>query len=139
MARANRFILAWSAREMPLIAHVEREFLSQMEGVEGVEVSIWCTGDSDCDFGVGRVQIGDQDDESHKEKAAGKVRLGSEVSVKKGRMDVAGVIRASLETGLLTTIVACGPGAMVDEATRQVVRCVSEGLRVEMIEEAYAW
>jgi hypothetical protein len=49
------------------------------------------------------------------------------------------VIISSLELGHQMTVLVCGPGNMSDEATRQIVKCVKEGFKVDLVEEAYAW
>ena len=54
-------------------------------------------------------------------------------------MDIGTVIRSYLEVGHQTTVLVCGVGNMADEATRQVLNCVKDGFRVDLVEEAYAW
>ena len=49
------------------------------------------------------------------------------------------MIRSFVEKGHQMTVLVCGPGSMADEATRQVVSCVKDGFRVNLVEEAYAW
>ncbi|AEO65379.1 uncharacterized protein THITE_2154006 [Thermothielavioides terrestris NRRL 8126] len=114
---AKRFILAWSAREMALIEHVKQNFLAD---VEGVECWFWCTDSS----------FTSPKDESSDEGGQG---------VKAGRMDIESVLRAAAEPGQQTAVLVCAPGGMADEVTRQVVRCVKDGLKVELVEETFAW
>ncbi|KAI0805601.1 ferric reductase like transmembrane component [Xylaria sp. FL0064] len=111
MRKAKRLILAWSARELALIEHVRRNFLVECEGAE---YSFWCTGES----------------LSSGTKEAGVIA---------GRMDIASVIRSSLETGHQTTVLACGPGSLADEARQQVINCVGDGFRVNLVEESFCW
>lgn len=132
MRKAKRFILAWSAREISLIKHVKKSFLDQP--VEGgrIECSLWCTEPS-----YTTAQKSDySDDETRKDESS---RPGTTTAVTAGRMDIGTVMRSSLEAGLQTTVLVCGPGSMADEATTEVVNCVKEGFRVELIEEAFAW
>jgi hypothetical protein len=56
-----------------------------------------------------------------------------------GRMDIGAVIRSSLEAGHQIIVLVCGPGTMADEVTRQVVNCVKDSFRVDLVEEVYAW
>lgn len=58
--------------------------------------------------------------------------------VKAGRMGIGNVIRPPRKVGYQTTVLVCGPGGMADEATRQVVNCVKDGFRVDLIEEVFA-
>lgn len=132
MKKTKRFILAWSAREMALIEHVKQNFLVQKDDVKGIEYSFWCTGASN----TAAQKLGSINDESQKAESL-TPRATAAVTV--GRMDIGTVIRSSLEAGYQTTVLVCGPGNMADEATRQVVNCVKDGFRVDLVEEAYAW
>ena len=132
MKKARRFILAWSAREMALIAHVKQNFLVQKDDVEGIEYSFWCTGASN----PAAQKLDSINDESQKAET---LTPRTTATVTTGRMDIGTVIRSSLEAGHQTCVLVCGPGNMADEATRQVVHCVKDGFRVDLIEEAYAW
>lgn len=120
----KRFILAWSAREMALIEHVNRNFLF---GVEGVEFSFWCTGD---------IPTGQKEDPARDTES---LRMTADAPPTPGRMDIGDVIRSSVEPGHHTTVLVCGPGAMADEAAKEVVKCVKSGSHVDIVEEAYAW
>jgi hypothetical protein len=130
MKRAKRFIFAWSAKEMALIQHVKQNFLAHNDEIEGVECLFWCTGP------FAAAQNESIDDESHKVES---LTSGTVAGVTVGRMDIGNVIRSSLEEGHQTTVLVCGPGNMADEVTREVVRCVRDGFRVDLIEEAFAW
>ncbi|KAI1810165.1 ferric reductase like transmembrane component [Poronia punctata] len=77
---------------------------------QDIEVSFWCTGD-----------------------------LESRPPWTAGRMDIASVVRSSVEVGHQTTVLVCGPGQMADETRKQVVGCVKDGFRVHLVEEAFAW
>ena len=132
MRKAKRFILAWSAREMALIKHVKKSFLDQTDNAGGIECSFWCTEPS---YTTAQ-KLDSYDDETRKDESS---RPGTTTAVTAGRMDIATVMRSFLEAGLQTTFLVCGPGSMADEATRQVVNCIKEGLRVDLIEEAFAW
>lgn len=131
MKKTKRFILAWSAREMALIEHVEQNFLIQKDNVREIEYSFWCTGVSK----TPAQKLDSINDESQKAET---LTLRS-AAVTAGRMDIGNVIRSALEADQQTTILVCGPGSMADEATRQVVNCVKDGFRVDLVEEAYAW
>lgn len=124
MRQARRFILAWSAREMELIDHVKQNFLI---GVEGVEFLFWCTGD---------IPTCKKEDPA---QDVGSLRTSAETPPTLGRMDIGSVIRSSVEPGHHTTVLVCGPGAMADEAAKEVVKCVKSGSHVDIVEEAYAW
>lgn len=120
--RAQRVVLAWSAMERALLEYVRRNFVRDGEGVECL---FWCTGEVDDE---GSVKAGE---EGGSGPAAAEVRTG--------RMDVGGVLRGCVEVGRLTSVLACAPGGMADEVTRQVVKCAREGFRVDLVEEAFAW
>jgi hypothetical protein len=124
MKRASRFFLAWTAREMALIRHVERNFVAE---VEGIECAFWCTGDAAAEKKNGSVEDG---------RGAGAANLAT---VKPGRMDLRTVIRSATEDGRQLAVMVCGPGAMADAATREVVECVKDGLAVRLIVEEFAW
>lgn len=124
MSQAKRFILAWSVREMALLDHVKQNFLI---GVEGVEFLFWCTGD---------IPTGKKEDPA---QDVGSLRTSAEAPPTLGRMDLGSVIRSSVEPGHHTTVLVCGPGAMADEAAKEVVKCVKSGSHVDIVEEAYAW
>lgn len=124
MGQAKRFILAWSVREMALLDHVKQNFLI---GVEGVEFLFWCTGD---------IPSGKKEDPA---QDVGSLRTSAEAPPTLGRMDIGSVIRSSVEPGHHTTVLVCGPGAMADEAAKEVVKCVKSGSHVDIVEEAYAW
>lgn len=124
MSQAKRFILAWSVREMALLDHVKQNFLI---GVEGVEFLFWCTGD---------IPAGKKEDPA---QDVGSLRTSAEAPPTLGRMDIGSVIRSSVEPGHHTTVLVCGPGAMADEAAKEVVKCVKSGSHVDIVEEAYAW
>lgn len=129
MRNTKRFILAWSARESGLIEHVKRNFLVD---VEGIEYSFWHTGTSAI-----ATQTGDSlhDDNEKSENLVSATIEGYTA----GRMDIGSVIRSSVEPGHQTTVLVCGPGHMADEATQQVVNCLKDGHKIDLIEEAYAW
>lgn len=131
MKKTKRFILAWSAREVALIEHVEQKFLVQKDNVREIEYSFWCTGVSK----TPAQKLDPINDESQKAES---LTLKS-AAVTAGRMDIGTVIRSALEADQQTTVLVCGPGSMADEATRQVVNCVKDGFRVDLVEEAYAW
>lgn len=124
MGQAKRFILAWSVREMALLDHVKQNFLI---GVEGVEFLFWCTGD---------IPTGKKEDPA---QDVGSLRTSAEAPPTLGRMEIGSVIRSSVEPGHHTTVLVCGPGAMADEAAKEVVKCVKSGSHVDIVEEAYAW
>lgn len=129
MKKTKRFILAWSAREMALIEHVKQNFLVQEHDVKGIEYLLWCTGPSNTTTQkLDSINDGSQS-----------LSPRTTAAVRAGRMDIGTIIRSSLEAGHQTTVLVCGPGSMADEATRQVVNCVKDGFRVDLIEEAYAW
>lgn len=123
MTRATRFILAWCAHESALLDHVQDRFLVPAAQIDGLDYQFWCTG---LEGGAGKVQ-GEQ------EPVFGRVKVTS------GRMDVASVVRSSVEVGRLTTVVVCGPGSMADEANRAVVQAVHDGFHVDSIEESFKW
>ncbi|KAK8013881.1 hypothetical protein PG990_007177 [Apiospora arundinis] len=129
MRRTKRFILAWSARELPLIEHVRQNFLRD---VEGIECLFWCTGPRS----ASAVVPSSKDEGIALEPTASSMAA----AIQEGRMDTGKVIRSTVEDGSRhTTIISCGPGAMTDEVRGHVVTCVKEGFKVDLIEEAYAW
>lgn len=131
MKKASRLILAWSAKEMALIEHVKSNFLPQDVDNAIVECSIFHTG-SGCSAQKAE-HMGDESYELHSS------RPRTVAGVTEGRMNVRSVVRSSVEAGLQTAVIVCGPGRMVDEATREVVNCVRDGMKVDLIEETYGW
>lgn len=132
MKKAKRFILAWSARETALIEHVRQNFLLPKGEVDGIEYSFWCTGSSDTiEPKVDAVHEELQKDES--------VALTTPAAITSGRMDIRTVMRSHVEIGQQTTVMVCGPGNMADEATRQVIDCMKDGFKVNLVEESYTW
>jgi predicted ferric reductase len=132
MKKAKRFILAWSAREMALIEHVKQNFLLPKDEVNGIEYSFWCTGSS----GTAEPKVDAVDEESQKEEG---VSLPTTAAITPGRMDIRTVMRSHVEKGQQTTVMVCGPGNMADEATRQIIDCVKDGFKVNLVEESYTW
>ncbi|OBT63032.1 hypothetical protein VE03_08166 [Pseudogymnoascus sp. 23342-1-I1] len=132
MKKAKRFILAWSAREMALIEHVKQNFLPPKDEIDGIEYSFWCTGSSD----TAEPKVDAVHEESQKDKG---VALATPVAITAGRMDIRSVMRSNVETGQQTTVMVCGPGSMADEATRQVIDCLKDGFKVNLLEESYTW
>ncbi len=124
MKRITRFILAWTAREIALIRHVEQNILAD---VQGVEYAFWCTGSVDTEKTVGSP-------ENCIDAGAGNLE-----PVTAGRMDLKTVIRSAVEHGHETAVMVCGPGAMADAATREVVDCLKDGFSVHLNVEAFAW
>lgn len=150
MKNTTRFILAWSAREIGLIEHVKKNFLLQEDDdndVKGMEYSLWCTGpllpsSNNTDTQQKLDSLNNersQRDLSPRRSSPTSSAAAVAVVVRQGRMDIGTVIRSSLEVGHHTTVLVCGPGSMADEATRQVVNCVKDGFKVDLIEESYAW
>ncbi|KFY30741.1 hypothetical protein V493_01687 [Pseudogymnoascus sp. VKM F-4281 (FW-2241)] len=132
MKKAKRFILAWSAREMALIEHVKHNFLLPKDEVDGIEYSFWCTNSSDT--------AEPNEDVVHEERQKDEdVTVQTSAAIATGRMDIRTVMRSHLEKGQQTTVMVCGPGSMADEATKQVIDCVKEGLKVNLVEESYTW
>ncbi|KAI3324911.1 ferric reductase like transmembrane component [Xylariaceae sp. AK1471] len=129
MKRAKRFILAWSAKELAFIDHVKHNFLADAHAVES---SFWYTGSSDS-----AAQRSESFKSESREVESQDTSTGAGVTA--GRMHIPSVIRSSVEVGLLTTVLVCGPGQMADEARKQVVNCVKDGFRVDLVEEAFAW
>jgi hypothetical protein len=129
MKRAKRFILAWSAKELAFIDHVKQNFLAD---AHGVETYFWCTGLAD---GAAQKPESLKSEIGEMESYAARTDAG----VTAGRMNIASVIGSSVEVGLQTTVLVCGPGQMADEVRKQVVNCVKEGFRVDLVEEAFAW
>jgi hypothetical protein len=131
MKKVIRFIPAWSAREMALIEHVQLNFLPGKDDADGIEYSFWCIGP----FDAASPMLESIKDESHKSESLTPRTRASTA----GRMDIGAVIRSAAEGGHETSVLVCGPGSMADETTGQVVNCVKDGLRVALIEEAFAW
>ncbi|MCJ1427158.1 hypothetical protein MMC29_005061 [Sticta canariensis] len=130
--KTKRFILAWSAREMALIEYVKQNFLVQKDNVRGIEYSFWCTGSAN----TAAQKLDSINDESQNAES---LTPSTTAAVTAGRMDIGTVIRSSLEAGHQMTVLVYGPSNMADAATRQVVNCVKDGFRVDLVEEAYAW
>ncbi|KAI1308856.1 ferric reductase like transmembrane component-domain-containing protein [Xylaria venustula] len=128
MRSTKRFILAWSAKETAFIDHVRKTYLSRAQDVECL---FWYTGSSE----ITTRKPNEPQDEAV--DVGGYAATDTAVTV--GRMDIASVIRSSLEAGRQTTVIVCGPGQMADEARRQVVGCVRDGFSVDLIEEAFTW
>ena len=127
--RAKRFVLAWSARERALVEFVRREFLAQAAD-EGVECLFWCTDPAETNISPAFVE-----DDGTKPSTVEKGLEG----VNSGRMDVASVLRKYAEPGHQTAVLVCAPGGMADVVTREAVKCIGDGLKVELVEEAFAW
>ena len=112
--RASRFVLFWSAREESLITAI----ISQLDNADelrrkGVELNIVCTGE---------------------------VNDGQSAE----RLDISEVIIRELgnehNTGKNVCVVSCGPGGMADVVRAAVVRSIGKnGVKVELIEDAFAW
>lgn len=132
MKKAKRFILAWSAREMALIEHVKNNFLLPKDEVDGIEYSFWCTCSSDTT--EPKVDVVHEDRQKDEDVA---LRIPTATAM--GRMDIRTVMRSHVETGQQMTVMVCGPGNMADEATRQVIDCVKDGFKVNLVEESYTW
>jgi predicted ferric reductase len=128
----QRLVLAWSAKEMHFIEHVRREFLID---VAGSEYLFWCTAPA-CS-GAADLSCRDFSEKGQSQDGSPE-RVGAAV-VREGRMDIGAVLRACAEPGRQTAVLTCGPGGMADEVTKQVVSCVKDGLRVDLVEEAFAW
>jgi predicted ferric reductase len=129
--KAKRLILAWSAKEMPLINYVKLNFLVD---VEGTEYLFWCTDSAQSAAKLDSHEVGEKDlnpDSLPTEVAA--------AVAKAGRMNIESVLRASVEPGRQTTVLVCAPGAMADEVTKQVAICARDGFNVDLVEEAFAW
>ncbi|KAK8052697.1 hypothetical protein PG996_011998 [Apiospora saccharicola] len=133
MRHTTRFILAWSARELPLIEHVQQNFL---RGVEGIECMFWCTVSSSSSASSAMPT-------TPKDEGIALEPTLTTAAVQEGRMDTGKVIRSVVEDDdgrhHHTTVISCGPGAMTDEVRSHVVDCVKDGFQVDLIEEAYAW
>ncbi|OBT83462.1 hypothetical protein VE02_07415 [Pseudogymnoascus sp. 03VT05] len=132
MKKAKHFILAWSAREMALIEHVKQNFLLPKDEVDGIEYSFWCTGSSD----TAEPKVDAVDEERQENEGA---VLPTPAAITMGRMDIRTVMRSHVERGQQTTVMVCGPGNMADEATRQIIDCVKDGFKVNLVEESYTW
>lgn len=132
MKKAKRFILAWSAREITLIEHVKSHFLLPNDEVEGIEYSFWCTNSTD----AAEPKIDTIHEEIMKDEC---IAHKTPAVITAGRMDIRSVMRSHVETGQQTTVMVCGPGNMADETTRQVIDCVKDGFKVNLVEESYTW
>lgn len=139
MKQAKRFILAWSAKEIALIEHVKRNFLIQTDNQNGIEYSFWCTHPSYTNTQKSLPLTTTTTKTNQNQPPAFTSTKLSEAVPTPGRMEISAVLRSSLEVGRHTTVLVCGPGGMADEATREVVRCVKDGFRVDLVEEAFAW
>ncbi|EKD13649.1 uncharacterized protein L3040_004142 [Drepanopeziza brunnea f. sp. 'multigermtubi'] len=133
LQKATRFILAWSATEAALIEHVTSNFLPHGDDRAGVEYLFWCTGRR----GSPEPPVEAVAEDGRELGAV--PRHAHRTVVSPGRMDIRSVLRSSVEAGLRSTVMVCGPGRMVDETTREVVSCVKDGLKVDLIEEAFGW
>ncbi|KAK4213728.1 hypothetical protein QBC37DRAFT_343462 [Rhypophila decipiens] len=133
--RATRLILAWSAKEMALIQHVRQRFLGVgQEGSQGgLEVLLWCTG-SPSSKGSAREEKAEDP-----RLEVGHSAQRTDTDVQNGRMDIKAVLRGAVELGNRTAVMVCAPGAMADEVTRETVKCLADGLDVDLVEEAFAW
>lgn len=126
-----------------LIKDVRGNFLASV-GRE-VEFLVWCTGVSGGGEDDGEKSGGWGID--HVEGVAagldvegvrgGGANVTGEVQI--GRMDVASVLRGAVEVSQRTAAMVCAPGSMADEATRQTIKCLGDGFRVELVEETFAW
>lgn len=120
-ARASNFVLAWSAKEEPLLRHVHNSLLPdpsfQMASNRRVEYHLWCTGDSD----------------------GQKCGFEQTCHFQIGRMNVEETIRSVAEKGKRLVVAVCAPGGMSDEVRAAVVGCLRDGMQVDLIEEAFAW
>jgi hypothetical protein len=132
MQKATRIILAWSARELSLIEHVKENFLAEYDNIPGVELLLWCTGSDDSVIRKSETVV---DENHHLRNSPSRTVAG----VTYGRMDIRSVMRSSAEVGLQTTVMVCGPGRMVDEASAEAVSCVKDGLRLDVVEETFGW
>lgn len=108
---------------MALIRHVERNLPTDVE----IEYAFWCTESSTPEGKSG------SEGDSHVPVA------GNNIAATMGRLDMRTVIRSAVEPGRQTAVMVCGPGAMADAATREVVGCVKDGLAVQLTVEAFAW
>ncbi|KAI0156543.1 ferric reductase like transmembrane component [Xylariaceae sp. FL1272] len=122
MAKARRFVLAWSAREMAFIDHVRRNFLVD---IGNIECLFYCTDPLNMMT------------ENHVKSAGPNKRSVGDVII--DRMDIRSVLRNCLDFGHQSVVLVCGPGGMADEARREVVTCVKDGFKVNLVDEAYAW
>jgi len=114
--QARRLILAWTARELGLIEHVRRNMLPN---VAGIECLFFCTESVDGDQKLGSTE--------------------ETTAMTAGRMDIANVVSGAVEVGRRTVVVVCAPGNMADEVTRQTVKSVKDGFKIDLVEETFAW
>jgi len=63
---------------------------------------------------------------------------GLTAAVKTGSMDSSSVLGGAADYCQQTAALVCAPGGMVDEVTKQVAGCASDGLRVDMAEKLFA-
>ncbi|KIX05209.1 uncharacterized protein Z518_06081 [Rhinocladiella mackenziei CBS 650.93] len=141
MGRTTRFVLAWSAREDGLIRHVTETILlgqhfHRETGARTVDVRIWHTGTTYTSSATTESQA-----EDGKEK---EIRLtvspSGPVSITRGtRMPIASVLDSVLEPSHRITVLVCAPGGMADAVRKEVVRAISQGFDVDLLEEAFAW
>ncbi|KAG9662696.1 hypothetical protein KCU64_g1786, partial [Aureobasidium melanogenum] len=120
MSCATKFVLAWSAREEALMQHVSSSLLPDPTAEQQnkhLEYRFWCTGE-----------------QSSQDKG-----LERGINLRRGRMNVGEVIRSVAGKGKTVAVVVCAPGGMSDEAREAVVGCLRNGIRVDLIEEAFAW
>lgn len=132
MKKARQFILAWSTREMALIEHVKENFLLPKDNVDGIEYSFWCTGSSN----TVQSKTGTVREELQKDEG---IVPQIPAAITAGRMDIRAVMRSYVEAGQQTAVMVCGPGNMADEATKQVIDCMKDGFRNNLVEESYTW
>lgn len=126
---AKRFVFAWVAKELPLIEYVKRNYL---QDIDGVEFMFYCDGLNQ------HIEKFESHEHEHDEEANG-FSGGKHAEVNMSFMNIGSVLRNVVEPGLQTTVMVCAPGVMSDEVTRQVVNCIKEGHKVDLVEETFAW
>lgn len=119
MEKTTRFVLAWSAREAPLLHHVQNAYFANRDDIE---YRLWCTGSG------GSAAVASEGAPDTKGEA-----------VTMGRMDIGTVMSDYLEVGVHTTVMCCGPGGMVDEVGKNIAQYSGQGFNVHLIEELYTW
>lgn len=122
MMKTTRFILAWSAREAPLIQHVRNNHFVDFGDVE---YRIWFTGSTDGSESTATASEG--------------MTAAKYETVNSERMNISTVLRDTLEIGVHTVVMCCGPGGMVDEVAKHVAQYSGQGFHVDLLEELYAW